>query len=38
VSERVASTELSLPMFPELTDDEVATVIAAVCEECRRLA
>ncbi len=37
VSERVASTELSLPMFPELTDEEVTTVITAVCEECRKL-
>jgi dTDP-4-amino-4,6-dideoxygalactose transaminase len=34
VSERLARTELSLPMFPELTDDEAATVVRAVREAC----
>jgi dTDP-4-amino-4,6-dideoxygalactose transaminase len=38
VTERLAKTELSLPMFPELTDDEVSTVIEAVTEACRELA
>ena len=35
VSERLAATEVSLPMFPELTDAEVETVISAVGEACR---
>ena len=38
VSERLASTEVSLPMFAELTDAQVDTTIAAVNEACRALA
>jgi dTDP-4-amino-4,6-dideoxygalactose transaminase len=37
-SERAARTEVSLPMFPELTDAEVATVIEAVRGAARELA
>ncbi len=36
-SERAAATEVSLPMFPELTEDEVSQVITAVLESCRDL-
>lgn len=35
VSERLAATEVSLPMFPELTDAEVGAVIEAVRDACR---
>jgi dTDP-4-amino-4,6-dideoxygalactose transaminase len=38
VTERLAATEVSLPMFPELTDGEVATVVGAVVDACRELA
>ena len=38
VSERLAATELSLPMFPELTDEEVDEVIDAVLDACQELA
>ncbi len=34
-SERLAREVLSLPLFPELTDDEAAAVITAVREACR---
>ena len=34
-SERLAREVLSLPLYPELTDDEATTVIAAVREACR---
>ena len=37
-SERLAASELSLPMFPELTEDEIERVVAAVSEACRSLA
>jgi dTDP-4-amino-4,6-dideoxygalactose transaminase len=30
VAEQVAATCVSLPLFPELTDDQVAAVVAAV--------
>jgi dTDP-3-amino-3,4,6-trideoxy-alpha-D-glucose transaminase len=38
VSERLAATELSLPMFPELADAEAEAVVAAVADACRSLA
>jgi dTDP-4-amino-4,6-dideoxygalactose transaminase len=38
VSERLARTEISLPMFPELTDEEADAVVAAVRDACRGLA
>lgn len=38
VSETLARTEVSLPMFPELTDDETDAVVAAVRDTCRNLA
>jgi len=38
VSERLARTEVSLPMFPELRDDEVEAVVSAVADACRSLA
>jgi dTDP-4-amino-4,6-dideoxygalactose transaminase len=38
VSERLARTEISLPMFPELTDQEADAVVRAVREACRGLA
>jgi dTDP-4-amino-4,6-dideoxygalactose transaminase len=38
ISERLAATEASLPMFPELTDDAVQYVIAQVNAVCRELA
>ena len=34
-SERLAREVLSLPLYPELTDDEAAAVINAVREACR---
>jgi dTDP-4-amino-4,6-dideoxygalactose transaminase len=37
-AERAASTEVSLPMFPELTDAEADEVVAAVVASCRELA
>ena len=37
-SERAASTEISLPMFPELTDAEADQVIAGVAAAARDLA
>ena len=37
VSERLAATELSLPMFAELTDRQVETTIAAVRAACEAL-
>jgi dTDP-4-amino-4,6-dideoxygalactose transaminase len=37
-AERAAATEISLPMFPELTDAEADAVIAAVKETARELA
>ena len=37
ISEELASTEVSLPMFPELTDAEVDAVIDAVRHVCREL-
>jgi dTDP-4-amino-4,6-dideoxygalactose transaminase len=37
-SERLAASELSLPMFPELTEEEIEAVVAAVGEACRSLA
>ncbi len=37
VSERLALSELSLPMFPELTDDEAEAVVRAVRDACRSL-
>lgn len=37
VTERAAATEISLPMFPELTDAEVETVIRAVIARCGEL-
>jgi dTDP-4-amino-4,6-dideoxygalactose transaminase len=36
-TEWAAATEVSLPMFPELTDEEVSQVITAVLESCREL-
>ena len=38
ISEELASTEVSLPMFPELTDADVDTVIGAVRQVCEELA
>jgi dTDP-4-amino-4,6-dideoxygalactose transaminase len=38
VSERLAATEISLPMFPELSDAEVKTVVDSVWDACRSLA
>lgn len=38
VTERLAATEVSLPMFPELTEAEVQQVIEAVQETCAELA
>lgn len=38
VAESAAATEVSLPMYPELTDDAVEHVIASVIEVCRDLA
>lgn len=38
VSEELALTEISLPMFPELSDSEVDQVIAAVVETAAELA
>lgn len=38
VSERLAQTEVSLPMFPELTDDEADAVVEAVRAACQDLA
>lgn len=37
-TERAAASELSLPMYPELSDDEVALVIAAVVNTAKELA
>ena len=37
-SERAASTEVSLPMFPELKDNEADQVIEAVLSACKDLA
>jgi dTDP-4-amino-4,6-dideoxygalactose transaminase len=37
VAEMAARTELSLPMYPELTDEAVEHVIAAVVDVCRDL-
>ena len=37
-SERAAREELSLPMFPELSDPEVSSVIDAVAKVARELA
>lgn len=37
VSERLARTEISLPMFPELSDEEARTVIGAVRDACEGL-
>jgi dTDP-4-amino-4,6-dideoxygalactose transaminase len=37
VSERLASTEVSLPMFAELTDEQVTTTIATVRDVCRAM-
>jgi dTDP-4-amino-4,6-dideoxygalactose transaminase len=37
VSERLCAESLSLPCFPELTDDEVAHVVAAVRASVRAL-
>jgi dTDP-4-amino-4,6-dideoxygalactose transaminase len=31
-SERLAERMLSLPMFPELTDDQIATVVGSICD------
>jgi dTDP-4-amino-4,6-dideoxygalactose transaminase len=38
VTERLASTQLSLPMYPELTDTQVDAVIAATRDACVELA
>ena len=38
VTERAAGEVLSLPMYPELTDDEVALVVTAVRDACVGLA
>ena len=38
VSERLARTEVSLPMFPELTDAEADAVVGAVRDACGGLA
>jgi len=38
VSERLARSEVSLPMFPELEDAEVEAVVAAVHDACRSVA
>lgn len=37
-TETAASTEISLPMFPELSDSAADEVIAAVRDVCRELA
>lgn len=37
VTERLAASELSLPMFPELTDEEVAVVIQALIDAYREV-
>ena len=37
VSERLAATEISLPMFPELTDLEAEAVVEGVRDACRSL-
>ena len=38
VSERLADTELSLPLFPELTDAQADEVVAATIDACEELA
>lgn len=38
VSERLAQSEISLPMFPELSDDEVEAVVWALQDACRSVA
>jgi len=38
VTEWMAATEVSLPMYPEMSDQEVAQVIQAVGETCHELA
>ena len=36
VAENIAAHGMSLPSFPDLTDDEIAYVVDTLCEALRR--